>query len=85
MATEVVAAAGINIDALQKLVLQIAGLGIAGGGLLLAFRGMTRHFAEAITGLVGFIVGLAVIGVGFFSESGLKNLATGLANLIFTK
>lgn len=73
----------INVKALQTLVLEIAGLAIAGGGLMLAYRGMTRHFAEAITGLVGFLVGLAVIGVGLFDPSTLQNLATSLAGLIF--
>jgi hypothetical protein len=74
----------INIAELEKLVLQFVGLAIAIGGLLLAYRGMTRHFAEAITGLIGFLVGLTVIGVGLFSESGLRGLATGLASLIFS-
>jgi hypothetical protein len=78
------AADPINIAELQTLVLQVVGLAIAVGGLLLAYRGMTRHFAEAITGLIGFLVGLTVIGVGLFSQSGLRGLATGLANLIFS-
>lgn len=73
----------INFARMQELVLGVAGLAIAAGGLMLAFRGMTRHFSEAITGLVGFVIGLVIIGVGLFSHDSLKSLATSLAALVF--